>query len=532
MKKWLLLGLVLLGFVLRIVGLSNHPVGFTPDETSFGYDAYSILKTGKDQWGNVFPSVFKSFGDDKLPTYVYLSVPSVAVFGLNEFSVRLPNAILGTLSIIVVYFFVKEIFKDEKLSLFSAFLLCISPWHIMLSRGAFEANLTSFFLTLAILFFLKSFKKPRLLGLSFLIFLINIFTYHTARILTPAILLFLVFNFRKELKQNRTFNIAFIFSVVLLALSIIGIFMGGSRLTSSGIFDINYSDDRYFAQVVKEPGVIAKIFYNKPIYIAKQFLINYFSYFSPQFLLTNGPAEGTYGMVPGVGVVYFVEVIFLFGFFWKIGREKIDGINLFLFWLLISPIPASLTKGPGYAANRVAIAIIPLIVIISIGGIFIYKKLETKKLKKVFVLIYSLLLIFNFLYVFEKYWVGQTVNQASAMVFGTKEVVDQVSNLPGTIVVSKNISEPQIYFAFYTKMDPIEYQNSSKSWNLVNGWVDQQGEYSLGKFTFRNINYSVDVKLSDTILVGTPNDFPPEIKPSTIVSFPNIKPAYYIVVNK
>src|SRR5260221_3091030 len=108
MRKWLIIGIVLLGFLLRALSISNHPVGFTPDEASFGYDAYSILKTGRDQWGQAMPSVFKSFGDDKLPAYTYLVVPFVATFGLNETAVRLPNAILGTLAIVVVYLLVFE----------------------------------------------------------------------------------------------------------------------------------------------------------------------------------------------------------------------------------------------------------------------------------------------------------------------------------------------------------------------------------------------------------------------------------------
>src|SRR5258708_9221026 len=116
MRKWLIVGIVLLGFLLRTLSISDHPVGFTPDEASFGYDAYSILKTGKDQWGHSFPLVLKSFGDDKLPLYSYLDIPFVAALGLNETAVRLPNVILGTLAIIVTFFLVKELFKKDELA--------------------------------------------------------------------------------------------------------------------------------------------------------------------------------------------------------------------------------------------------------------------------------------------------------------------------------------------------------------------------------------------------------------------------------
>src|SRR5579859_2783590 len=248
MKRWLLVGIIALGFALRIIGLSNHPAGFTPDEASFGYDAYSILKTGKDQWGHTLPLVFKSFGDDKLPVYTYLAIPGIAVFGLNEFSVRLPNAILGTLAIVVVYFLSKELFKDEKLALLSGFLIAISPWHIMLSRGAFEANLTTFFLPLGMLLFLLGLKNRNFSILSAIVFGINLFTYHTARILTPLIVFFLIWQNWKEMKKY-IFYFGIVFAIFLLP-AIYFYIVNGNRVASSGIFDLNFSDDRYLAQVI------------------------------------------------------------------------------------------------------------------------------------------------------------------------------------------------------------------------------------------------------------------------------------------
>ncbi|KKQ43486.1 MAG: hypothetical protein US60_C0001G0001, partial [Microgenomates group bacterium GW2011_GWC1_37_8] len=118
-----LLLIILLSFIVRVVGIGKYPVGFTQDEASFGYDAYSLLKTGKDQWGVSFPLVLRSFGDFKLPLYTYLTVPSVAIFGLNEFATRLPNAIFGALAVLATYLMVLEFTKDKKLALVSALFL-------------------------------------------------------------------------------------------------------------------------------------------------------------------------------------------------------------------------------------------------------------------------------------------------------------------------------------------------------------------------------------------------------------------------
>jgi len=104
MKKFTtLLLIIVLGFLLRIYKLDVRPLGFTWDEAALGYNAYSLLKTGRDEHAQRFPVVFKSFGDYKPGLYIYFTVPSVKLLSLNEFSTRLPSAIFGTLLILVVY---------------------------------------------------------------------------------------------------------------------------------------------------------------------------------------------------------------------------------------------------------------------------------------------------------------------------------------------------------------------------------------------------------------------------------------------
>ena len=190
MKKALIYVILLLAFLLRFVSVTKFPVGFNADEASFGYDAYSILHTARDQWGNLFPIIFKSFGDYKSPVYGYLTIPSVAIFGLNVFATRLPNIIVGTLAVLAIYLLVNEIVKHAKwldrymaewLGLVAAFLLAVNPWSVMLSRGAVEANLISFFLPMGIYFFLKGFKENKSFVWSSVFFGINMFTYHSAK---------------------------------------------------------------------------------------------------------------------------------------------------------------------------------------------------------------------------------------------------------------------------------------------------------------------------------------------------------------
>jgi 4-amino-4-deoxy-L-arabinose transferase-like glycosyltransferase len=127
MKGKLILAVLLAAFLLRIVSLVDFPVGFNADEASFGYDAYSILKTGRDQWGIFLPLSLKSFGDYKSPLYSYLDVPFIAIFGLNEFAIRFPNVVIGTLAVLAVYLLAKKLF-DGRVGTVAAVLLALNPW--------------------------------------------------------------------------------------------------------------------------------------------------------------------------------------------------------------------------------------------------------------------------------------------------------------------------------------------------------------------------------------------------------------------
>ena len=137
--RWILFLIILFGAFLRLFDLGKNPPGLYWDEVSLGWNAYSILKTGMDEHGRFFPlDTFYAFGDYKPPAYVYASVPTIALFGLNEFAVRLPSALAGIGLILVTYFLTEELFNRKAISLLSAFLISISPWSITLSRVAFE----------------------------------------------------------------------------------------------------------------------------------------------------------------------------------------------------------------------------------------------------------------------------------------------------------------------------------------------------------------------------------------------------------
>lgn len=527
---WVIIGI---GFLLRVMWLTRSPAGFTPDEASFGYDAYSILKTGKDQWGNTFPLVLKSFGDGKMPLYAYLTVPSVAVFGLNEFSVRLPNALLGSMAVLVVYLLVKEWRKNEQEALLAAFLLAVSPWHIPMSKGAFEANLTTFLMPLGIFLFLKGLKNRRLLALSMGVFGLNLFSYHSARLVTPLVVGFLVISNWKEVKNKVMPLGLFLGFLVLAGATYLG--GAGARVGSVSIFSLvgSAGEERYLAVMAGTPEIIARIFNNKLTKLAELFGQNYLSYFSPSFLFTQGAREGTYGMLPGRGVLYLIELPFLITGVWILMKEKLKRNWWLVIWLVMAPIPAALAIGPGNAANRAVIMLPALQMVIAVGGVYLIKEVMKKRKELVWflVLIYGV----SFGFFLEDYFVQQPAQKAADMIYGSREVfgyLKETKNDYSGIIVSKSISEAHIYAAFFDEHSPDDYQKQVKNWRFDESgltWVDQLPEYKLGEYTFKSIDRVFDLKRENYLLVGRPDEFGEDVNIMKKIYYPNKSEAYWIV---
>src|SRR3972149_866909 len=202
-----LIFIIILATVLRFYQLGQNPPSLNWDETAHGYNAYSILKTGRDEYGYRLPLSFRSFDDYKPPIYTYLVVPSIAVFGLNDFAVRFPSAFLGVLAVLFSYLMVFELFKRKEIALLAAFFLAISPWHLQFSRVAFETNSATFWSVLGTWAFLQGSantgKKFVLwMSLSAFAFGANLFMYHNARVFIPIYTLMLIFLHRRKLLQS------------------------------------------------------------------------------------------------------------------------------------------------------------------------------------------------------------------------------------------------------------------------------------------------------------------------------------------
>ncbi|MDO8658788.1 MAG: glycosyltransferase family 39 protein, partial [Candidatus Levybacteria bacterium] len=353
MKKiFLILVLIFLfGFILRFYNLGIFPGSLHRDEAFLGYNAYSILSTGKDMSAKLLPLHLESFIYSPAG-YSYFTIPFILLFDLSEFSVRSASAFFGALSILALYFLVKELFKRDNLALLSAFFLAISPWHINLSRTATENVIVVFFLLLGILFFVKYLRKGyKYLFISFLCFSITILLYQAPRAFLPIFIPFLIFVFidrKKIIKDKFILGFLYLFLIVLPVIYILSSADLSLRIKSLSIFENSNTQLLLTEQITNDgkyglPYVATRVFHNKIIANLLMFSENYSKHFTFDFLFLDKGFPDRY-RVPQMGLLYVHELpLILSGLFIMLKKQRRVGLFL-LGWLLISPIGSALAS--------------------------------------------------------------------------------------------------------------------------------------------------------------------------------------------
>ena len=111
-NRWKIIATILLiiGILVRLIDIGKVPNALNVDEASSGYDAYALMKYGKDKRGNSFPVYLYAWGSGQSALYSYLTIPVIAITGLTEFGIRLPMAILRNYIVNCILFFSRKDF--------------------------------------------------------------------------------------------------------------------------------------------------------------------------------------------------------------------------------------------------------------------------------------------------------------------------------------------------------------------------------------------------------------------------------------
>ncbi len=584
--------LTLLGGILRFWKLGSFPVAPNWDEVSHGVNAYSILLTGKDEWGVSFPLIFRAFGDYKLPLYIYLSTIPVWLFGLGVFSVRFISALAGTLAIPGIYLLTHELFPSviarnemtkqshtttslrgaiatwqsriisvsTNLPLLSAILLAISPWHFFISRPALEANLSLTLIIFGFYFLLRFFRKTSTLLPSVILLGLSLHTYNTARVFVPLMVIVSIIIFRSNIKsviasfvvkpkQSQPSSgvknilaiiLAFLFSGIVLFQIFAG--EGTARyeklkiLSPSAVFQIGESR----AQSKLSP-IVARLIHNRPVFFTTTVFKNYLGYFSPGFFSQTWGAQFQFAIPKENLLTLPVFLLAVLGLLSSLSSLRVSRSLIFIYsWLLLSPLAGALTIDPPQALRPNPM--IPALIIFAALGFYQLLSLVGSKWKTIISVLLALWISISFCLYLKNYFGDYSKKFSSSWQYGYEEVMKYVSENKTnyqSIFITKRLAEPHIFYAFYDKVPPgilqngngtVRFEKSDWYWTdkIDNIYFVNDWQIPLTSVKELPLEFGISIPTARSLLVTSPDHIPVNAHIIKVINYLDGSPAFII----
>lgn len=523
----LLFLIILLGFSLRVYKVDQIPPSLSWDEAAVGYNGFTIANWGKDEYGKTLPLYFRSFGEDKQPVHIYITALFVKALGLSEFSVRLPIVVFGVLNILLIFYLVKEIFKNEKVGLISSLFLSISPQNFFFSRFNHEANIALFFFMLGLLLFFKALNKKRsLLIFSLISFFVSMISYHAAEIIIPLTILFLVVFYLKELlKDKQSFFISFILIILLAIFSLLNPHLLGVN---------RYDQTIQGKDKIEETGIFQKT-HNYILGRISLALIQYSWHFDPNYLFISGDDNGRLSSRSS-GEFLKIDFIFLIaGVLFLVHKRSKEGI-LLLSLGLIAPIPSALFSEAPHV-GRAAFMMGTWNIVSAFGLFYILSFLRNKLLKWVAVGIVGIMLIFLTSDYLKLYFNDFSKGYAVDWQYGMKQMVEYVKSNPNfeQVYITDVRAQPYIFFLFYLQEDLSKYLSSAVLNNTESSGYNNISYFD--KYSFGGWEVLESMPSKGVLYIVSPSEYDglrhkSEFDVKKVIYYPNGISAFYIVSAK
>lgn len=240
-KKYLL-AILIAAALLRLINLSaGDTLG---DEVLYAFRAVgpmdydnAALQTTPLEWQdpNIAWWTKLSFHDHP-PLVFWIQHIFVKIFGEKNFAFRLPSAILGILSVYLVFLIGRRLISEQA-GLIASSILAVTVNHVFISRIGLQESYVIFFILLTSYFFLRALKNSNnflwaglFLGLAFL-------TKYTTLILAPIFITYLIL-FRRDLLKNKKLWLGILIALIIFSPIII---YNLKLYQASGHFDFQFS---------------------------------------------------------------------------------------------------------------------------------------------------------------------------------------------------------------------------------------------------------------------------------------------------
>ena len=452
--RLLAIAVILVAVVSRLLGLGTHPSGFFRDEADKGYTAYLLLETGRDGAGNSYPLFVRSLRVTTSALYQYVEIPFVALFGLHEWTVRLPAALAGCGAVLVTFLLVRRWWGTAP-GLFAAAFLAASPWHVLLSRWANQSIFLTLWIPLGLLWFDCFLDRARIGGkvvfgcLASVAFALALYTYAPARLFVPLFLFSLV---SMAIWHRRMTGAKSWFLLPVFLFCLMGIPMIRHVLVESEESALRFRAISVFAA-------------DSGWETTWLLLRNYFAHLSPGFLFFGGDANPRHSVgFPGQIQLYLAPL--LAAGLWRCVRRPGYRERMLLLWFLLFPVSAACTNEGIPHALRSVFGL-PVLHLLSVLGINELRDNFLPRWKRAGVRVLSnerlvvglwafCAIVLLFVFLINCFWFYPS-RSAVYWQYGYREAVswwlDHRPEFPHAVV--SGIAEyPEVFFLFYGKVDP------------------------------------------------------------------------------
>lgn len=463
---------------LRTYQLGSIPQGLTKDEAYYGYDAYSILQTERDIWGESFPLRFKSTGEYKL-NLTYLIIPAISIFDLTERAVRTPSAFFGLLTLPILYLTLRAFSLSRYLSLFLTGLFALSPWAFGMSRLFYESNVGLFFIALGFYGYLRkhvhqtqfwSVVAPASLALA--AYFYGPFLYIGLIILVTQIIL-----------HHRLGKSWIVYLLVLLPMLLsLGHGGGLTRLSQEWALKMpGYVMETDNARMncylsFDKNAQLAKLcypFWNKPINQLEDLALVMLRTLSPEFLFFSGVNDyivpnnsGAY--LASFFPLYVCALLAISSIFKNRHKDQFKVIFL-LVNLVLSVGIVSLAGRVELYRNPVGLYFIFILLALGAQWLIRYLKSWPKWIATITICLYLMVIVFDQFRYLLNYFTNYTRNNPLIFSSDSGEVYDYLlAHRDYRYLVDRKFHGP-IYAAFYWKIDP-DYFRDHVDWTNPDPW--------------------------------------------------------------
>jgi len=437
------------------------PTAYYWDEAAILLDSKCVAETGFDvhhrPWYQV---IYPSYGDYKLPFYIWMSALSVKIYGVNDWVIRLPNVVMGLLTIIVGGLLAKELVdrhQSQVAQLMTMLVLTLTPWSLMFSRTGFEGYSGQALLALSIYLLLKSRKKWWLMIFSALVGGLATYAYFSVRFVWPVVTVGYyvgwVFDYHQLIKMRLWPFFQSIFIWLIGPLIIFGLTflpmaksplyhdMDNFRLSAVSILNnFNYALMSNELRAQAGNKFIDRLLFHRHWLLIRELASNYADNLSLNFLFVSGDPNLRHGTGQN-GLFLLPLILAAFWGLWSLFDQNRRAWCWLIIWWLVALLPASVPENTPHALRSLN-ALVPLSIIIGFGLTQIFLMISNSRIIRLFKFSYGLSLIFSAAIFINYYFTQYPVSSAEAWQSGYVEAA-AVVNQRRSEVIKVYVEQPE-----------------------------------------------------------------------------------------